>query len=177
MNYNFEELLKKHGPEELVEAFVFPQGLNPVEKEAADNEIREIRLKSLNNMSPEQRVQGQLLGLRCRLEDVVQWNGKSKYTYTFPSALKEYLQILAKKTATFAAEIALSTRELNQLMKGEKAPGIALFHRLEKHSDGMIPAMLWWKLVAQQTENEITTDHAAREREAAKVKKKQPKAA
>ncbi len=171
MTYDFEELLKKHGSEELAEAFVFPHGLTPAEKEVADKEIKEIRMKMLNEMTPEQRIQGHLLGLRYRLEDVVKLNGKSKYQYTFLSAFKEYQQFSEKNPAVFAAEIALTTRELNQLMNGKKAPDIALFHRLEKHSDGTIPAMLWCKLVAQQWKNEIQTDHEAREREAAKVKK------
>ncbi len=170
MAYNFEELLKEHGPEELVQAFVFPHGLTPAEKEAADKEIREIRLKMLNEMKPEQRLQSKLLGLRHRMEDVVKLNGKSKFQYNFPTALEEYQQFSEEKPAAFAAEIALTTRELNQLVKGKKAPDIALLYRLEKHSGGTIPALLWWKLIAQKWEHDIRTDHEAREREAAKVK-------
>lgn len=168
MAHNFEELLKKHGPEELAEAFVFPHGLTPAEKEAADQEIREIRLKMLSEMTPEQRLQSKLLGLRYRMQETL--NGNDKFQYNFTTAFAEYLQFSEKKPADLAAEIALTTEELNQLLSGEKAPDIGLFHRLEKHSDGTTPAMLWWKLVAQQWEHEIQHDHEAKAREAAKVK-------
>lgn len=173
---NFEELQKKYTLEEIAESYVFPVTLTAEEERESNELLRAARLELLRKMTPEQRIQGHLLGLRYRLEDVVKLNGKSNYQYTFLSAFKEYQQFSEKNPAVFAAEIALTTRELNQLMNGKKAPDIALFHRLEKHSDGTIPAMLWCKLVAQQWENEIQTDHEAREREAAKVKKAtQPK--
>jgi hypothetical protein len=166
----FEELQKKYTLEEIAESYVFPVTLTPKEQRESNELLRAARLEILRKMTPEERFHGHLLGLRYRMEDVVKLNGKSKYQYSFPTALQEYLQFSEKKPADFAAEIALTTKQLNQLVKGEKAPDIGLFHRLEKHAGGTIPAMLWWKLVAQKWEHDIQTDHETRAREASKVK-------
>ena len=167
MNF-FEELQKKYTLEEIAESYVFPHGLTPSEKEAADKELREYRLEMLRKMTPAERFHGHLLGLRYRMQETL--NGSGKFPYNFSTAFAEYLQFSEKKPADFAAEIALTNEDLNHLLSGEKAPDIGLFHRLEKHSDGTVPAMLWWKLVAQQWEHEIQHDHEAKSREAAKVK-------
>ncbi len=167
----FEKLQKKYSLEEIAESYVFPHGLTPEEERESNELLRAARLEALRKMTPEERFAAYLLGLRYRLEDVLKLNGKSPYRYTFQSALREYQESSERKPAQLATELALSTRQLNQLMKGEKAPDAALFYRLEAHSDGKVTALQWSRLVAQQWENELSNDHAAREREASKVKK------
>ena len=51
-----------------------------------------------------------------------------------------------------------------------KEPDQGVFFRLENHSGGLIPALLWWKLTIRKQEYEITEDKQRRKREYAKVK-------
>jgi hypothetical protein len=47
---------------------------------------------------------------------------------------------------------------------------LSIAYRLEAHSVDLIPALMWWKLVQKDVEQEIKTDDEKREKEKEKVK-------
>jgi hypothetical protein len=92
------------------------------------------------------------------------------YTYTFQSALKEYLRICNKKQVKLAQELELHPSKLNVYLSGKEHPNLAVLYRLEKHSGGLIPALLWWRVAARKIEQQIQNDVENRQREGAKVR-------
>jgi hypothetical protein len=157
-----------HTNEALVEAYIFPVALAPVERQTVDAEIRTLRLQRLRTMSDGQKLQSDLLRFKFQIEDALQQDVYLE-TSNFASFLELYLKILGKKQVEFAHEISLHPTKLSQLLKNKARPNLMLVYRLEKHSGGLISALLWWKLVAQKTEADILNDTRNRAIAAQKV--------
>jgi len=155
--------------QELVEAYIFPHGLSAQEKAETDAEVSKLRQQQLRNMPEEQRLYGRLLGLKYRILDYLK-HGEDSGQNSFEAFLSQYIEILNKKQKDFAEEISLHPTKLSQLLSGKVGPNLSLVYRLEKHSGGVIPALLWWRLQMKKTENVITQDKIGRQREAKKVK-------
>ncbi len=160
---------KQLSPQELVEAYVFPHDLTPEEKKAADEELIRLRSERWKEMTPEQKLYANLLGLRFRMQDMA---GARKISEPsdFSVALREYLEILHKNPAELANEIDIPSAELKKILEGVTEPGTPILYRLEKHSGKVIPALLWWKLLAKKWEYNIQKDQETRKKEGKHVK-------
>ena len=154
--------------QEMAEAHVFAHNLSPAEKKEVDTEIKMLRLQRLSTMSDNQKLESDLLRLKFLMEDSIQQEVYSE-KYSFSSFLQAYLKILDKKQVDFAAEISLHPTKLNQIINNKTMPNIPLVYRLEKHSGGFIPALLWWKVFTKKMEADIQNDTTRRLFEGEKV--------
>ncbi len=153
----------------MVEAYVPPHGLSPAEKAVADEELKQLRMQRLREMSDQQRLYADLLRLKFQMEDYVA-EGTYSESSSFGSFLQAYLKILNKKHKTFAAEIDLHTTKLSRLLNNREDPNVQIAYRLEKHSGGVIPAILWWKLLVKKLEYKIKEDSKTKLEEGSRVK-------
>jgi len=60
----YEEVSKRLSDEEIVESYVFRSTLSKTEEAAARQEFVNLRMKRLNEMTPEEVVQGKLFQLK-----------------------------------------------------------------------------------------------------------------
>jgi plasmid maintenance system antidote protein VapI len=155
-------------PQELAEAHVFAHNLSPIERTEVDAEMKILRLQRLAKMSSNQKLQSDLLRLKFLMEDAIQQDVYAE-NQNFSSFLQAYLKILDKKQVDFAAEISLHPTKLNQILNNKTTPNIPLVFRLEKHSGGIISALLWWKIFTKKMEADIKNDTTRRLHEAEKV--------
>jgi hypothetical protein len=155
--------------EELADAHIIPAKLTPEERAEVDAEMHVFRMRILAEMTDQDHLKSNL----CQLRGLV-WRDLRQTdqppTYTFESVLKEYLRICKKKQVTLAKEIQLHPSKLNVYLSGKEHPNLAVLYRLEKHSGGLIPALLWWQVAARKIEQQIQNDTENRQREGAKVK-------
>lgn len=152
----------------LAEDFVFPHELKEAEKAAADAELKRLRIHRLAQMSEKQKIYAELLRLRYLMEDYLRY-GTYEDSRSFGAFLKKYQQITGRTQKALATEISLHPSKLNQILNNKIEAGIAMHYRLEKHSGGLIPASLWWKIQAKKIEAGINQDKEARQRESRKV--------
>ena len=156
---------------ELAESHIFPSELSENEKKVSDAELKRLRFLRLSQMSNSQKLLADLLRLKFQIEDYIT-NGKYSEENSFGVFLQEYIRVLGKKQIEIALEISLHPTKLSSIMANKANPNIALAYRLEKHSDGLIPALFWWKLWVKKIENDIVNDEAGKKREANKVQSK-----
>ena len=76
-----------------------------------------------------------------------------------------YVELLNKKRKEFAEEISIDETLLSQLINNHRQPPDYIAIRLELHSDNIIPATHWIRLVDKQRLHEITTDKELRKKE------------
>jgi hypothetical protein len=160
---------EKYTPEEQAEAYVFPANLTEEERRIMNAEMKELRMQQLAEMSKEDKIRGQLLGLKFRMQDYVK---KSAYnqSFTFGVYLQEYLHWSEKTPTELASEIQWQPAKLNLILSDKVTPPMSLMYRLEKHSGALIPALLWWQLVTKKMEYDIQNDTKNRKREGNKVR-------
>jgi plasmid maintenance system antidote protein VapI len=159
---------EQYSLEELAEAFVFPVNLTDEERALADAEIRAYRLHHLAQMPKAVKVRGQLLGLKFRMEDYVKQKVYNQ-AFTFGACVQMYLDYLEKTPTELATEIQIAPAKLATILKNQAHPNPSWAYRLEKHSGKLIPALLWWQLVAKKMEYEIQNDTKNRKRAGKKV--------
>jgi hypothetical protein len=160
---------EKYTPEEQAEAYVFPANLTEEERRIMNAEMKELRMQQLAQMSKEDKIRGQLLGLKYRTQDYVKQNVYNQ-SITFGACLKEYLQLSEKTLEELASEIQWQPAKLNLILLDKAIPPMFLAYRLEKHSGDLIPALLWWQLVTKKMEYDIQNDTKNRKREGNKVR-------
>jgi hypothetical protein len=163
MNY------KNYTDQELAEAYIFPSELNEEEKKIADAELKKLRFERLYQMSDAQKQAADILRLKFQIEEYLK-NGFYNQTYSFAAFLQEYIRIVSKKQIEFAFEINLHPTKLSSILTNKIDPNIALIYRLEKHSNDIIPAILWWRLWIKKIENKIVNDTEMKKREGYKVR-------
>ena len=129
-------------PQEIAEAHIPPHGFSPEEVLAAEAEMKKFRMALLREMTAEQRTYSDLIRLKLQMEDFLQ-HGEYSEVANFAAFLQQYLRALGKKQSVFADEISLHPTKLNQILLGKAEPNLPLAYRLESHSGGLIPAILW----------------------------------
>ena len=157
-----------YSDKDLAEAHVFAHNLSPIGKSEAEKEMKLLRFQRLAIMSDNQKLQSDLLRLKFLMEDAIMQEVYSE-KHSFSTFLQAYLKILDKKQVDFAAEISLHPTKLNQIINNKTMPNIPLVYRLERHSGGLISALLWWKLLTKKIEADIENDTTKRLFEAGKV--------
>ena len=148
MNYNrlYKKLLKEHGPEELVNGFVFPVKLTKKQQKEAAEQLAAARKKTQAEMTEETRNSLRLYHLRYRIEDYLDVQKEYNPEFTFGFFLKRYVELLEKKRKDFADEISIDETLLSQLINNHRLPPDYITIRLEIHSDNIIPATYWIRL-------------------------------
>lgn len=161
---SYKKLLKKYTPEELADAFVFPVKLTAKQKKEAAEQLAAARKKTQEGMTESTKLGLQLYHLKFQLEDYLQSTAFNP-ELTFGCFLKKYVELLNKKRKEFAEEISIDETLLSQLINNHRLPPDYIAIRLELHSDNIIPASYWIRLVEKQRLHEITTDKELRKRE------------
>ncbi len=156
--------------EELVEAFIFPREEPTTEKEKQEEEeFWQERRKQFENRTPEQKIFAKLLQLKFQLEDYIGGNDY-KAALNFGYFLNEYVNRQEKPDKEFAADIDVKPAVLSQYLNNHRKPTEKFVIRLELHSNGMIPALSWFKLLQKDKEHEIMTDTSIRKEESKHIK-------
>lgn len=158
--------------EELADAFVFPADkiLNAKEKKE-EEDFWAARRNQFENRTHKQKMYSRLLQLKFQLEDYID---SSQYVeaFSFGFFLKEYVSRQEKKNKDFAVEVDIKPAVLSQYINNHRNPTDEFIIRLELHSNGMIPAINWFKVIQKDKEHEIMTNQKLRDEERKHVKNK-----
>ncbi len=168
-NKTYKELQKQFTDEEIADGYMIPATLTDKEKEESDKEMRRIRFERLANQTEEQRLLTEVTRLRIKIGKYL----KSKIfsqEFSFGKMLGEYVMILQKNKKTFAEDVDVHYTKLSRLLNDKEEPNISFMYRLEKHSDGIIPTVYWWKLMVRKQEYLIEQDSEKRKIEGERVK-------
>lgn len=158
--------------EELADAFVFPadKALNAKEKKE-EEDFWAARRNQFENRTHGQKMYSKLLQLKFQLEDYIE---SSQYVeaLSFGFFLNEYVSRQDKKDKDFAVEVGIKPAVLSQYINNHRNPTDEFIIRLELHSNGMIPAVSWFKVIQKDKEHEIMTNQKLRDEESKHVKNK-----
>jgi hypothetical protein len=134
----------------------------------SENELRKKRALLKESYSPDQVLLANLLQLKFKLEDYLNQEVFNE-TQSFGFYLRSYLHILDKKNNTFANEIDINVTELSQILNKHRNPSEKVLIRIELHSNGILPAILWHRLIEKEKEHELLTNFSLRVRERSHV--------
>lgn len=160
----------KFTSEELADAFVFPADRKTTaEEKREESDFWEARRKKFDNRTPVQQIYANLLQLKFQLEDYI---GSAQYKdkLNFGYFLNEYVSRQEKKDKEFANEVDVTPAVLSQYINNHRKPKDEFVIRLELHSNGMIPAISWFKVIQKEKEHEIMTNLDLRREESKHVK-------
>lgn len=164
-----KKLNDKYTDQELAESFVFRNKLTPLQKQDSDLELNEMRQEIQKTITPQQKRLADLLQLKFQMEDYLE-NSTFDVKRTFVFFLREYLSIINKKNKDFASDIDIAATELSQILNQHRKPSEKIIIRLEIHSNELIPAIMWYKLIEKEKEHEILTDMNLRIKEKSHVR-------
>jgi len=154
----------KWSNEELATNFVFPTSISPVEKKEADELLMvELRQRRLIQQKGTQ-LKMQLLQLRFEIEQCVEIPVFDQ-ELSFGHFLKNYIECLKIKRNAFAEEINIKPVELSQYINNHRKPPQYILIRLELHSNNIIPANYWYRLIDKAYLNELETNLDLRNKE------------
>jgi len=165
----YEELSKTLTDEEMVDAYVLPSELSEEEKKERHAEFKKLRMEQLANMTDEEMLLGELMRMKVQLFDYVSDQVYAE-KYSFGNQLKRYLKITGRSQSKFAEEINIHKTALSRIINDKEKPNTDIMYRLEKHSDKMIPANLWYKVHSIKLESEIKKNEIDRKLQYDKVK-------
>lgn len=165
----YEKLRKKYTDEEIADSMLIPADLTEEERKKADEELRAFRFKLLSERTEEQRVYSDLLRMRYQLERYIQ-EREFVEEKSFGKQLEEYARILKRTKKQLSEDLNIHYTRFSRIINDREEPNIELTYRLDKHSGGLIPALIWWKLMIKKQEYFIRQDENSRKEEAAKVR-------
>lgn len=157
---------------ELVDAFVFPTDrILTAEEKIEERDFWAGRRKQFGNRTPMQQISANLLQLKFQLDDYI---GSEQYQkkLNFGYFLNEYVSLQEKKDKEFANEVDVTPAVLSQYINNHRKPKDGFVIRLEIHSNGLIPAISWFKLIQKDKEQEIMCNLDLRREESKHVKKR-----
>lgn len=166
---SLKKIFKESALKEIADSLVLTEKLTPRQKREADKQLAEHRSKRRAEMSPQEELRLELLKLRFRLDDYVS-NEQYNHEFTFGYFLEQYLVLTKRKKKEFASDIQIHETQLSQILKNRREPNDSIMIRLELHSNNMIPAICWFKLLEKEKGQLIKTDNTLRERESRYVK-------
>ena len=156
------KLNDKYTDKELVESFVFRNKITPTQKKESDFRLSEMRKGIQDSITPKQLLLARLLQLKYQIEDYLE-NSTYDIKFSFGFFLRGYLETLNKKNKEFANDIDIAETELSQILNKHRNPTEKVMIRLEIHSNKIIPAIMWYKLL--EKEHEILTNSDLRVKE------------
>lgn len=164
-----KKIAEKYTGKELAEAFIFRNDLGERDDRQIASDIAAAREKIKAGSHKDQTLHFRLLQLKYQIEDYISKPFNERYTFGF--FLKNYVDVLAIKRYQFAKEISIDETYLSQLINRHRLPSEEIMIRLELHSRNLIKALLWFKLLEKERENEIDTDRSMRAKEKKFVKR------
>ena len=170
---NYEEVYKKlrenYSDKEIAESYMIPESLSDEEMKQASDELKGLRFELLSNKNEQEKILSDVMRLRILINNYIEKQSFSE-NHTFGNYLKEYIRIIRKSKKEFAGDIGVHHTKLSRLINNKEEPNIGLTYRLEQHSDKLIPAIIWWKLMIKKQEHLIKRDVLTRAIESKKVK-------
>ncbi|HEU4554067.1 MAG TPA: hypothetical protein VFS25_14585 [Chitinophaga sp.] len=148
----------------MAEALVYPVTLTPAQKKEAASQLAAARKKAQEKMNDKNKLALQLLQLKFQVQDYIE-SKKYDIEKHFGYFLKQYIEILELKRKAFAEDISIDETMLSQLINMHRTPPDYISIRLELHSNNIIPADYWFKLIEKQKEHKIKTDQTLRDKE------------
>lgn len=165
----YQRLLAEFPDQEIATGYIFPDDLDPKEKEEAEAAFRKLRLNALRESTEAQRLLAALMRMKLLMRDYFERN-TFEAAFSFSNQLEQYIKILGRTHKEFASEIDLHPTKLSRLLNERENPNVELTFRLEIHCGNIIPAIYWWKLYAKRIEENVITDHVGRKAEGEKVR-------
>lgn len=165
----YRALREQYTDEEIADAMLIPADLTAEEQKAADAEIRAFRFELLRNRTEEQRILSDLMRFRFQLERYIK---EDNYTVdkSFGQQVEEYARILKKTKKQLSEDLDIHYTRLSRIINNKEEPNMELTYRLEEHSGGLVPALVWWRLMVKKKEHQIRKDVKTRKVEAARVR-------
>ena len=164
-----KKLDTKYTAAELADSFVFRNTLTFKQKEEAREQLAEARKKLKSHVSEQERVYASVLQLRYQMEDYAN-SIKFDKNLSFAFFLRSYIKLNYKVNKDFANDISIDETELSQILNKHRAPSEKTIIRLELHSNNIIPALNWFKLLEKEKVYELQTDTSLRDKEQKHVK-------
>lgn len=158
---SYKKLSQEFTPKELAEAFVFPVKLTAKQQKLADQQLAAARKISQEAMTDDERLTGNLMGFKFRMEEYFGSDKHKNTEYSFSYFLKLYIELLGRKRREFASEISIDETLLSQFINRHRIPPDYMPIRLELHSNKSIPAEYWFKVMEKDREREMQSNKAA----------------
>lgn len=114
-------------------------------------------------------IRRKLLQLKCLMEDHLQ-DAYYVPEHHFGYFLREYIDRLGISRKGFAESIGLLPTELSQIINRHRRPKDKLAFRLELHSNGSFPALLWFDIIQLDRKYDLFKDSYMLNKERAAVK-------
>jgi len=164
-----KSIYEKYSPEELADSIVFKNPLSEKEEKEASMELSEARRKNRENLTDNQKLYAKVLQLRFLMEDYAKSEVYDE-NRSFASFLRKYIRFSYKVNKRFADDINLNEGELSMILNKRRLPTEKTIVRLEIHSNKVIPAKSWYKVVEKQREYELEKDVELRKKQEKFVK-------
>ncbi|MBK7010520.1 MAG: hypothetical protein IPN73_19580 [Saprospiraceae bacterium] len=140
------KIIKKPLTGPLEEMPVYRHGLRPEEKNRADEQLMVAVRKKRSQMSEAQMQYASLMQLRYLIEDYIKADQYDE-RWSFANVLRAYIKLKYKSNKAFAQDLCLDETELSSVLNKRRSPSDKTIIRLELHSNSIIPATSWYRLV------------------------------
>lgn len=167
----YQKLREQYTDEEIAEGFMIPATLTKEEQKISDEEFKRIRFELLNNRTEKQRLMSEITRLRISIKNYLEQEIYSP-SFSFGKILEAYIALFKISKKQFSEEIDIHYTKLSRILNEKEAPNIGFIYRLESHSDDLIPALSWWKLMIRKQAFVIEQDTEKKRVEGLKVKSK-----
>jgi len=127
--------------------------------------------KAVKKKTTKHQIYVRLLQLKIDLTTYIEGN-QFEESLNFGCFLNEYIRRQNKFDNQFAIEIGVSEATISQYLNNHRKPTTAFLVRLELHSDQLLPAVLWFKLLQKQKEHELIGDNRIRMEESKYLRKR-----
>lgn len=165
----FKKIKEKYNSSEIAKGYVFRPSLTKKQKEKADQELATSREKNKSGITEDQMIYANLLQLRFLIEDYIKSELYDE-NLSFAYFLRNYIKLKYKVNKDFAEDIQLDETELSSILNKRRTPSDKTFIRLELHSNSVISAISWFKLLEKEKEHQFYTDKKIREEEEKNVR-------
>lgn len=165
----YRRLREKYTDEEIAESMLIPAELTEEEEQKARREFAEFRMKRRSEMTGKEKIFSGLLRIRYQMKSYIE-NKEYDEGQSVSKYLIDYSEVTGKNQKELAADIDVHPSRLSRILNGKERIGKSVAYRLEIHSGSLIPAILWWKLVQKEIEQEIKTEKEERRQEGKRVK-------
>lgn len=164
----YTKLREKYSDEEIVDSVLFNEELSAYEQKEVAEEFRKLRLERLNSMTPHDRLVGNIMQMKILLKRYFE-QADYEEQYSFSNQLRKYIKLTERSNKEIADNLGVHPTKLSRILNERENPNVELMYRLEKHSDGELPAHYWWRMHSRELEFQIRTDLEKKISEANKV--------
>jgi transcriptional regulator with XRE-family HTH domain len=126
--------------------------------------LMEARLERLNRLSRHQIVKARLLQLKLRMEEYLQNEEYSNYSF-FTSFLTDYIDTIYEKRTLFAEDMKITPVSLSQILNNHRDPNEEFLLKLLQHSELTFkkffdfPKEIWFKVYYYEKIHDTIENH------------------